>query len=87
MERRPDGRTEKRNNKCIYLCLSVEEAPYEANHVESRCKKRIPDVRSQTDGQALAFLLHASIENSPAARCGGGGKAPRQHATAAHCGS
>lgn len=55
-------RTEKRNNKCIYLCLSVEEAPYEANHVESRCKKRIPDVRSQTDGQALAFLLHASIE-------------------------
>lgn len=91
MEHRTDGRTagrrtEKRNNKCIYLCLSVEEAPYEANHVESRCKKRIPDVRSQTDGQALAFLLHASIENSPAARCGGG-KAPRQHATAAHCGS
>ena len=63
-------RTEKRNNKCIYLCLSVEKAPYEANHVESRCKKRNPDVRSQTDGQALAFLLHASIENSPAARRG-----------------
>ena len=82
-------RTEERNNKCIYLCLSVEEAPYEANHVESRCKKRNPDVRSQTDGQALAFLLHASIENSPAARCGAAAARHQDSTlrTAEHCGS